>query len=272
MNLSNEGIAEIFSHEGIIPYRYTDSVGVATWGVGHTHHTGNAPDPRGLPFGKEYPLSQVIEVFRKDIRQYEKRVQTAVKVPLKQYQYDALVSFDFNTGGVARAELTKSINRGDMDKAADQFMAWVKPPEIRPRRRKEQTLFSTGRYSSGGMALLAPASSGGTPLYKKGKQVNVMAAMGSISAANAHDDKADAAKKGAAATGGGAVASGGGSQMPDLPVDSTTAKVFLVLLGVALLGLAIRFAFKARASRNAAIEANNKAADQIKASLNEVKP
>jgi lysozyme len=73
-------------------------------------------------------------------------------VPLAQHQFDALVSFDFNTGGIHRARLTAAINSGDPD-AAQHFLGWLKPPEIRKRRTAEMSLFRTGDYAANGDAV-----------------------------------------------------------------------------------------------------------------------
>ena len=40
MRLSDKGIVEIAEHEGIVPAPYRDSVGVVTFGVGHTAAAG----------------------------------------------------------------------------------------------------------------------------------------------------------------------------------------------------------------------------------------
>lgn len=154
--VSDKGLLEIAEHEGIVPAPYKDSVGVWTFGIGHTALSGNPPDPQEM--GSAMPATDVelrtkimraIEVFRQDIRKFEDRVNTAIKVPLEQHEFDALVSFDFNTGGIYRAQLTKAINAGDPN-AARHFMGWLKPPEIRKRRTAEMNLFKTGDYSANG--------------------------------------------------------------------------------------------------------------------------
>lgn len=152
MKVSTAGILEIFEHEGVVPAPYLDSVGVWTWGVGHTAAAGSfdpAKLPRGMPADIEAEIERAVRVFQDDIAKYEDRVNRAIKVPLKQHEFDALVSFDFNTGGIFRALLTKAINAGDMD-AARHFMGWLKPPEIRKRRTAEMNLFKTGNYDANG--------------------------------------------------------------------------------------------------------------------------
>lgn len=152
MRLSDKGLLEICEHEGIVPAPYYDSKGVLTYGVGHTKNAGS-PDPaslpRGMPSNIDKAIDEALAVFRNDVMSYERRVNDAIKVPLKQHQFDALVSFDFNTGGIHRANLTKAINARD-PKASNHFFGWLKPPEIRRRREEEKALYDTGDYEANG--------------------------------------------------------------------------------------------------------------------------
>ena len=152
MKTSDKGILEIAEHEGVVPAPYRDSVGVWTFGIGHTAAAGGL-DPRemnsAMPADVDAAVMRAIDVFRQDLTKYEARVNAAIKVPLKQHEFDALVSFDFNTGGIHRAQLTKAINRGDKD-AARHFMGWLRPAEIYNRRKAEMRLFQTGDYDHNG--------------------------------------------------------------------------------------------------------------------------
>jgi len=100
-------------------------------------------------------------------------------VPLSQTQFDALVSFHYNTGGIAKANLTRLLNAGDYAGAADAFMGWSKPAEIIPRREKEQKLFRSGVYSNCGMATVYPATASGAVQWGQGKRINVLQAQAS---------------------------------------------------------------------------------------------
>jgi len=153
MRTSPKGVCEIAEHEGIVVAPYYDSVGVLTWGVGHTAAAGY-PDPKGIPMAMpkdiDGAIRQAIRLFSDDLLKYEARVTQAVKVPITQHEFDALVSFDYNTGGIFKANLTKSLNAGLKGKAAEQFFGWLKPPEIKKRRTAEMNLFLTGDYDSNG--------------------------------------------------------------------------------------------------------------------------
>jgi len=154
VHVSDQGLIEICEYEGIVPAPYRDSVGVWTYGVGHTSAAGGV-DPREM--NGRYPgadeidaaVDRALAVFRADVVKYENRVNAAIKVPLAQHQFDALVSFDINTGGINRAKLTAAINARNPD-AARHFFGWLKPPEIRGRRTAEHDLFVSGDYAANG--------------------------------------------------------------------------------------------------------------------------
>lgn len=150
MQTSPDGLFELACHEGLVPGPYLDSVGVWTYGVGHTKSAGDpnpAKMPRGMPDDLESAIRHALDLFKTDLRRYEDDVNRAIHGPLKQHQFDSLVSFHYNTGGIYRARLTKLINAGDFDGAAKAFMGWTKPPEIIDRRKAEMHLFKTGEYT-----------------------------------------------------------------------------------------------------------------------------
>jgi len=154
MKTSNKGLAHLAASEGIVVAPYKDSVGVMTYGIGHTANAGGV-DPKtmtkGNPVNIDEAIKNAISLFAVDIVKYEDRVNDAVNVDLKQHEFDALVSFDYNTGGIYKASFVKKLNAGDIEGAIAGFMSWSKPPEIIPRRRSEQFLFGAGQY--GGHAI-----------------------------------------------------------------------------------------------------------------------
>lgn len=170
MKMSRSGALELIGHEAVVLSRYRDSKGIWTIGVGHTAEAG-APDPE--THDGEMSLADAIDLFRRDLRRYEDDVNAALEAPVSQTEFDALVSFHFNTGAIGRAALTASINRGDKALAAEQFMSWRRPPEIVARRRKEQRLFRDGVYSNGGKAQLIPATPDGRVLWGRARTVSL---------------------------------------------------------------------------------------------------
>ena len=148
MKTSAKGLLALIRHEGVVLSSYHDSAGVWTIGVGHTAAAG---PPRPSP-GLRMTLEQAIRLFRTDIRQYEAGVERAVKVPLKQHEFDALVSFHFNTGAIARAAVTRHLNAGDRQKAAAAFMNWTtaggKKGVLTDRRSAERAMFARADYGN----------------------------------------------------------------------------------------------------------------------------
>lgn len=152
MKTSDAGIFALALHEGIVPGPYRDSVGVWTYGIGHTLGAGY-PDPakmrRGMPSNLDATLRDVFDLFRHDLPKYEAGVNRAVKVPITQAQFDALVSFHYNTGAIGKASFVKRLNAGDEVGAAAGMMAYSKPASIIDRRKAEQKLFAKGIYPTG---------------------------------------------------------------------------------------------------------------------------
>lgn len=139
-------------HEGLVPGPYRDATGTWTFGIGHTAAAG-PPDPsrmpRGMPADLEAGVREAFKVFRADLAAYEAAVRRAVIVPLEPHEFDALVSFHYNTGGIAKASLTRHLNAGNRAAAAQAFMDWLRPAAIRTRREAERDLFRDGRYPTG---------------------------------------------------------------------------------------------------------------------------
>lgn len=178
MKTSLEGKMAIIRHEGIVLSRYKDAVGVWTIGVGHTKNAGGVN-----PFEVTWQLSmaEVMDILSKDLVKFEKRVSKAVKVPISQHQFDALVSFDFNTGRVHNASLVKKLNAGDAKAAAAGFMAWTKAggrklSALVDRRKEERAIFERGAYPDP-VATIYPASKTGKVQWSKGKRCNLLTLM-----------------------------------------------------------------------------------------------
>lgn len=173
MNLSDKGLMALISHEGIVQSRYKDSVGVWTIGVGHTAMAGGI-DPS--KFAGTLTMKEVFDLLRVDVAKYEAAVNRAVTVPLKQHQFDALVSFHYNTGAIGKATLVKKLNAGDVTGATKGFDAWVKPKEITERRMAEKALFHSGVYPAP-FATVYPATPQGKVLWGSGKRIDLAKAL-----------------------------------------------------------------------------------------------
>ncbi|MEN5306844.1 lysozyme [Chryseobacterium cucumeris] len=96
MKTSQKGINLITSFEGFSAKPYLDSAGIPTIGYGNTYY------PRGNKVTMKDPAitkEKGVELFAAVLPTYEKIVNSKVKVPLTQNQFDALVSHTYNTGG-----------------------------------------------------------------------------------------------------------------------------------------------------------------------------
>jgi len=152
MKTTDRGLLALIRHEGVVPGPYLDGKGVWTFGIGHTAGAG-LPDPatmqRGLPLNLDAALREAFRLFRADLATCEAEVARAVTVDLAPHEFDALVSFHYNTGGIARAALTRALNTGDRYAVAAAFLNWLRPASLRDRREAERDLFASGRYPAG---------------------------------------------------------------------------------------------------------------------------
>lgn len=146
MKTSEWGIDLIKQHEGLRLNAYPDPAHgwkVATIGYGHTSAAG----PPKVEQGMKITEVGAVEILRQDLAKFEKYVTDAVKVPLTQAQFDALVSFTFNLGpgNLRSSTLLKKLNAGDRAGAADEFLKWTKAggktlPGLVKRREAERAL------------------------------------------------------------------------------------------------------------------------------------
>lgn len=124
MKTSRAGRAAIARREGNVLKAYLDSVGILTIGVGHTSMAG----PPKVTKGMKITGAQSDEILQRDLASVEASVSSAVKVPLNQNEFDALVSLVFNIGAGAfkGSSVLKNLNAGNRAAAARSMLAWNK--------------------------------------------------------------------------------------------------------------------------------------------------
>ena len=181
---SNKGLMEIIAHEAIVLSPYRDVKDIWTIGIGHTKMAGGI-DP--AKFKSQLTLAGALHIFRTDLAKYERRVAKAFTLPLAQHEFDAAVSFDFNTGAIDRATWVETFNDGNRELAIQQIMNWQKPSQIIPRRKKEQQLFAFAKYHSDGLAMVYPATASGMVLWNKGQRIKLGALPNVTKAAQPYD-------------------------------------------------------------------------------------
>jgi lysozyme len=143
---SENGVELIKRFEGLELEAYQDIAGIWTIGYGHT-----GPD---VEPGMKISEREAEEMLRRDLKPREQAVESAVKVPLNQNEFDALVSFVYNVGASAFRGSTalKRLNKGDRAGAADALTWWNKATVggvlrevmgLTRRRAAEKALFLT---------------------------------------------------------------------------------------------------------------------------------
>jgi lysozyme len=143
MKMSANGIKKLMEWEGVVLHIYKDQAGYPTIGCGHLIQ-------KGEDYSKGLTTEQAMDLLTDDLVRFEEAVNNAVKVPLTQNQYDALVSFAFNVGAGAfrTSTLLKRLNSGDYAAVPDQLMRWTKAggkpcDGLVVRRRNEIKLWTT---------------------------------------------------------------------------------------------------------------------------------
>ena len=140
--VGEEGIALIKRFEGCRLSAYPDpGTGGAPWTIGWGH-TG--PD---VTANTRWTQVQADAQLERDLERYAAEVAQAIgEAPTSQAQFDALVSFHYNTGAIARATLTRLHKTGDFAGAAREFGKWVHAggkvlPGLVKRRAAEAKLY-----------------------------------------------------------------------------------------------------------------------------------
>jgi lysozyme len=119
MELSAQGLDLIKRSEGFRGQVYGDVAGFPTIGYGHRIKPGES-FPNGID------EAQATAILCDDVSDAEQAVARLVRVSLTQGQFDALVDFTFNLGGVrlAQSTLLSELNKGMYDSAAQQLLLW----------------------------------------------------------------------------------------------------------------------------------------------------
>jgi len=138
MAIAKSTLDFITKEEGARNKAYKDSKGLWTIGVGHLIKA----DEQHL-INATLTDTQVEDLLKSDLRWCSEAVESSVRVPLQQNQFDALYSLCFNIGetNFKKSTVVKKINDNDMQGAAEAILMWSKQPELLPRRKREKALF-----------------------------------------------------------------------------------------------------------------------------------
>ena len=146
MNVSKAGILLIKHHEGVRNKPYRCPAGLWTVGVGHL-----IGDGKQLPDGynKTFTDREIDEILKADLRRFELGLSKLLpNVPLKQNEFDALISFCFNLGlgCFQRSTIRQALLRNDKTQAMESLVKYCRAGGkilrgLQIRRLDEKALF-----------------------------------------------------------------------------------------------------------------------------------
>jgi lysozyme len=146
VNVSKAAIALIKHHEGVRSRPYRCPANLWTVGVGHLIGDGkHLPDSWNRTFSQE----EIDGILKSDLRRFELGVHKMLpNVPLRQHEFDALVSFCFNLGlgCFQRSTIRQALLRGDKKAAMESLVKYCRAggkilKGLQIRRLDEKALF-----------------------------------------------------------------------------------------------------------------------------------
>lgn len=140
-------------------YYYDDSKGYCTVGWGHLVRQASCKAVGKRALKDFISITEAKRYFDEDVPKHEAYVKNAIKVPLHQYEFDALVSLAFNIGniGVKAPNLCRLINQKNYQDGPKEILdinkitvRGKKVPEagLTKRRNSEYQLFIKGIYDA----------------------------------------------------------------------------------------------------------------------------
>ena len=136
--------------EGTVLHWYPDATGNWTCCTGHTPAAG----PPVYQAGQTFTAAQADTILAADLAKvYEPAMARQIKVPLAQYEWDAVELLTYNIGeaNLAKSDLLRCLNVGDKAGAAAGFSHFTTShgqqlAGLVSRRATERTIFLTGTY------------------------------------------------------------------------------------------------------------------------------
>jgi len=146
VNVSKAGIALIKHHEGVRSRPYRCPANLWTVGVGHLIGDGKLlPDSYNRTFSQE----EIDGILKSDLKRFELGIHKMLpNVPLRQCEFDCLVSFAFNLGlgTFQRSTLRQALLRGNKKAAMESLIKYCRAggkilKGLQIRRLDEKALF-----------------------------------------------------------------------------------------------------------------------------------
>jgi lysozyme len=146
VNVSKAAILLIKHHEGVRSRPYRCPAGLWTVGVGHLIGDGKSlPESWNRTFSQE----EIDKILKFDLRRFELGLTKLLpNIPLKQNEFDALVSFCFNLGlgCFQRSTIRQALLRGNKEVAMESLVKYCRAGGkilrgLQTRRLDEKALF-----------------------------------------------------------------------------------------------------------------------------------
>jgi lysozyme len=161
MKVSEEGLKLLKHHEGFRKKPYLCAAKIWTIGYGHALYADQMripSTPEGMAARKAFPLKpednrvwsveEIDELLVKDVAKFERAVERFISVPLRQCEFDAVISATYNLGPgwLQRSQVRQKINRGDKKGAMESLLKYNKGGGVvlkglDNRRKDEKALF-----------------------------------------------------------------------------------------------------------------------------------
>jgi lysozyme len=148
MQTSDRGIRLIKHYEGVRNRPYRCPAGLWTVGVGHL-----IGDGKSLPelWNRNFTSEEIDGILKRDLRRFELGVHKMLpNMPLRQGEFDALVSFSFNLGlgCFQRSTIRQALLRGDKETAMEALLKYCRAggkilKGLQLRRQDEKALFES---------------------------------------------------------------------------------------------------------------------------------
>ena len=146
MKVSERAIKLIKHHEGVRNRPYRCPANLWTCGVGHLIGDGkHLPDS----WNRTFTEAEIDGLLKSDLRRFELGVHKMLpNVPLRQHEFDAIISFCFNLGlgCFQRSTIRQALLRGDKTQAMESLVKYCRAGGkilrgLQIRRLDEKALF-----------------------------------------------------------------------------------------------------------------------------------
>ena len=146
MKVSDKLIKLLRHHEGVRNKPYQCPAKLWTVGIGHLIGDGKTLPPE---WNKTFTNEEIDAILKRDLNRFELGISKMLpNVPLRQHEFDALVSFCFNLGlgCFQRSTIRQALLRGDKKAAMESLVKYCRAGGkilrgLQIRRLDERALF-----------------------------------------------------------------------------------------------------------------------------------